>query len=104
MDLDLGSWFGSQLDRDRSVVCPPPVIKFFRVQVLMYSCSFSASNTAYGYLLLEAQLNVDTDADAGFFQCIHPAQRPLRSRAYHPIACNFILMAKVIYSGIKQKL
>jgi uncharacterized ferritin-like protein (DUF455 family) len=33
-------------------------------------------NTEYAALSLEAQLNVDADAEAGFFQCAYPAQRP----------------------------
>jgi hypothetical protein len=51
MDLDLGSGFESQLDHDRSAVCPSPVNIVFGVRVLMYSCSFSASNT---HLTIEA--------------------------------------------------
>jgi hypothetical protein len=45
LDLNLGSGFRSQLNRDRSAVCPSPVNQVFGVRVLMYSCSFSASNT-----------------------------------------------------------
>jgi hypothetical protein len=59
-------------------------------------------HTAYGNLPSEAQLNVDADAEADFFQCTYPAQRPLIPQ----LPSNTVqlhLNGKVICASIKQK-
>jgi hypothetical protein len=34
-------------------------------------------NTQHDDLALDAQLNADADAEAGYYQCMHPSQRPI---------------------------
>jgi hypothetical protein len=59
------------------------------------------NHAAYSDLSLEAQLNVDADAEAGYFQCMYPAQRPLIPR----LPSNHIqlhLDGKVVCSHLKR--
>ncbi len=61
------------------------------------------SNTEYAALSLEAQLNVDADVEAGFFQCTYPAQRPHIPRLpSNPVQLH--LNGKVICARLKQQL
>lgn len=50
------------------------------IPILQHVKGHQDSHTAYRDLSLEAQLNVDADAEAGFFQNTYPAQRPLIPR------------------------
>jgi hypothetical protein len=59
------------------------------------------SHTPYHALSLEAQLNVDADAEAGFYQCTYPALRPTTPR----LPSNSVQLhidGKVICSKLKR--
>ena len=60
-------------------------------------------HTAYENLSLEAQMNVDADAEAGQYQCSFPAQRPRIPRLPHNRA-QLYLSKKVISSKLKQSI
>ena len=61
------------------------------------------SKMAYTQLPLDAQLNVDADMEAGFYQCTYPGQRPVIPRlASNPVQLH--IGRRVISSQIKQKL
>jgi hypothetical protein len=61
------------------------------------------SKMPYHQLPLNAPLNADADKEAGYFQCMHPAQRPLVPH----ISSNHVqlnLSGQVICSKLKQKI
>ena len=58
---------------------------------------------AYEDLPLEAQLNVDADAEAGQYQYLFPAQRPLIPRLPHN-RVQLRISQKVISSKLKQSI
>jgi hypothetical protein len=72
-----------------------------KLAILQHVKGHQDSHTAYNNLSLEAQLNVDADAEAGFFQSTYPAQRPLIPR----LPSNHVQLqidCKIIYSKLKK--
>jgi hypothetical protein len=71
--------------------------------VLLHVKGHQDSHTAYSSLPLEAQLNVDADAEAGYYQCSHHEQRPLIPR----LPSNRVqlhITGKVISSKYKKRI
>jgi hypothetical protein len=61
------------------------------------------SNTEYAGLSLKAQLNVNADAEAGFFQSMYPGQGPSIPRLPSD-AAQLHLNGKVICARLKQQI
>ena len=72
----------------RSLAVPP---------VLQHVKGHQDSHTAFSSLSLDAQLNVEADAEAEFYQCTYPAQRPLVPRVWSN-AVQLHILGKVICS------
>jgi hypothetical protein len=71
--------------------------------VLRHVKGHQDSQTAYASLSLEAQLNVDADAEAGYYQDLYPAQRPIIPR----LPSNRVqlhIAGKVISSKTKKRI
>jgi hypothetical protein len=60
-------------------------------------------HTAYASLRLEAQLNVDADVKASYYQCLHPEQRPIVPRL-PSYRVQLHLAGKVITSKTKKRI
>jgi hypothetical protein len=76
---------------------------FMHSPLLQHVKGHQDSHTAYVALPLEAQLNVDANAKAGFFQCTYPARRPLILR----LPSNDVQLhinGDVICSKLKQRI
>jgi hypothetical protein len=71
--------------------------------VLRHVKGHQDSHTDYASLPLNAQLNVDANAEAGYYQCLHPKQRPIIPR----LPSNRVqlhLDGKVIKSKLKKRI
>jgi len=58
-------------------------------------------HTAYDHLPLEAQLNVDADIEAGYYQCMHPSNWPVIPRLPSNLVQLHVL-GKVVCSRLKR--
>jgi hypothetical protein len=58
-------------------------------------------HTLYEDLALKAQLNVDADAEAGYYQTMHPANRPIIPRLPHNCV-QLTISGNVISSKLKR--
>ncbi len=91
----------SDWDVTHEIACGLRTMK--QVPTLQHVKGHQDSNTEYAALSLKAQLNVDADAEAGFFQCTYPAQRPqIPWLPSNPVQLH--LDGKVICARIKQQL
>jgi hypothetical protein len=74
-----------------------------REPILKHVKGHQDQHTQYTDLPLDAQLNVDADAEARAYQCMHPAQRPLIPR----LPSNSVqlhIKGKVICARLKQRI
>jgi hypothetical protein len=74
-----------------------------KIPILQHVKGHQDSHTDYRDLSLEAQLNVDADAEAGFYQSTYPAQRPLipRPPTNH---VQFQIAGKIICAKLKTSI
>ena len=72
-----------------------------RAPILQHVKGHQDDHTPYQALPLEARLNVDADMEAGSYQCMHPAIRPLIPQLPTNHA-QLHLAGKVICSQLKQ--